>query len=40
LLGELSRHEADRVARDLGLAGISLFGSLTAVFLGVFLLYT
>lgn len=40
LLGALSRHEADRVARDLGLAGISLFGSLTAVFLGVFLLYT
>ena len=29
-----------RIARDLGLAGISLFGSLTAIFLGVFLLYT
>ncbi|MGN6108288.1 MAG: ABC transporter permease [Kofleriaceae bacterium] len=29
-----------RVARDVGLAGISLFGSLTAIFLGVFLLYT
>ena len=40
LLGQLSLHEAGRVARDVGLAGISLFGSLTAVFLGVFLLYT
>lgn len=39
-LGQLSFHEADRVARDVGLAGISLFGSLTAIFLGVFLLYT
>jgi hypothetical protein len=29
-----------RIARDVGLAGISLFGSLTAIFLGVFLLYT
>jgi ABC-type transport system involved in multi-copper enzyme maturation permease subunit len=29
-----------RVARDVGLASISLFGSLTAIFLGVFLLYT
>jgi ABC-type transport system involved in multi-copper enzyme maturation permease subunit len=40
LLGQLSRHEAGRVARDVGLAGISLFGSLTAIFLGVFLLYS
>jgi Cu-processing system permease protein len=40
LLGELSLHESGRVARDVGLAGISLFGSLTAIFLGVFLLYT
>jgi len=39
-VGELSRHDADRFARDIGLAGISLFGSLTAIFLGVFLLYT
>jgi ABC-type transport system involved in multi-copper enzyme maturation permease subunit len=39
-LGQLSLHEAGRVARDVGLAGISLFGSLTAIFLGVFLLYT
>jgi len=40
VLGQLSAHEAGRVARDVGLAGISLFGSLTAIFLGVFLLYT
>ncbi len=40
VLGEMSIHEASRVARDVGLAGISLFGSLTAIFLGVFLLYT
>lgn len=40
VLGQLSFHEAGRVARDVGLAGISLFGSLTAIFLGVFLLYT
>jgi ABC-type transport system involved in multi-copper enzyme maturation permease subunit len=39
-LGQLSFHDAGRVARDVGLAGISLFGSLTAIFLGVFLLYT
>ncbi len=40
VLGQLSVHEEARVARDIGLAGISLFGSLTAIFLGVFLLYT
>jgi len=40
LLGELSVQDGGRVARDIGLAGISLFGSLTAIFLGVFLLYT
>jgi ABC-type transport system involved in multi-copper enzyme maturation permease subunit len=39
-LGQLSLRDADRIARDVGLAGISLFGSLTAIFLGVFLLYT
>jgi ABC-type transport system involved in multi-copper enzyme maturation permease subunit len=39
-LGQLAIGDADRVARDVGLAGISLFGSLTAIFLGVFLLYT
>jgi ABC-type transport system involved in multi-copper enzyme maturation permease subunit len=40
VLGEMSVREEARIARDLGLAGISLFGSLTAIFLGVFLLYT
>ena len=40
LLGQLSLYDAGRVARDVGLAGISLFGALTAIFLGVFLLYS
>jgi Cu-processing system permease protein len=40
VLGQMSIHEEERVARDIGLAGISFFGSLTAIFLGVFLLYT
>jgi ABC-type transport system involved in multi-copper enzyme maturation permease subunit len=40
VLGQMSIREAARTARDVGLAGISLFGSLTAIFLGVFLLYT
>lgn len=40
VLGEMVANEEVRVARDVGLAGISLFGSLTAIFLGVFLLYT
>ena len=40
VLGTMSIHEEERVARDIGLASISLFGSLTAIFLGVFLLYT
>ena len=40
VLGTMSIREQARTARDVGLAGISLFGSLTAVFLGVFLLYT
>src|SRR5580698_11222075 len=40
VLGRMSIHEEQRVARDIGLAGIALFGSLTAIFLGVFLLYT
>jgi Cu-processing system permease protein len=39
LMGELSINEQSRVARDVSLAGISLFGSLTAIFLGVVLLY-
>jgi len=40
VLGEMVTNEQARVARDIGLTGISLFGSLTAIFLGVFLLYT
>jgi ABC-type transport system involved in multi-copper enzyme maturation permease subunit len=38
--GKTSMHEEARIARDVGIAGVSLFGSLTAIFLGVFLLYT
>jgi ABC-type transport system involved in multi-copper enzyme maturation permease subunit len=40
VLGEMSLHEEARVARDVGLAGVSLFGAITAVVLGVSLLYT
>jgi len=40
VLGKMSMGEQARVARDFGLAGISLFGALTAIFLGVFLLYS
>jgi Cu-processing system permease protein len=40
VLGAMSIHEQARVARDVGLAGISIFGSATAIFLGVFLLYS
>ena len=39
VLGEMSLHEEARVARDVGLTGVSLFGSITAIFLGVSLLY-
>lgn len=39
VLGEISVDQHARVARDVGLASISLFGSLTAIFLGVALLY-
>src|SRR5688572_15016434 len=38
-LGQMAAIEGARVTRDIGLAGISMFGSLTAIFLGVFLLY-
>jgi len=38
-LGEMSVDQGARVARDVGLAGISLFGALTAIYLGVALLY-
>jgi ABC-type transport system involved in multi-copper enzyme maturation permease subunit len=37
--GALSVHEQDRVARDVSLAGIAVFGSMTAIVLGVLLLY-
>jgi ABC-type transport system involved in multi-copper enzyme maturation permease subunit len=39
VLGQLAIHEETRVAQDIGLAGISLFGSITAIVLGVLLLY-
>jgi hypothetical protein len=38
-LGEMSVSQQSRVARDFGIAGISLFGSLTAIFVGIVLLY-
>ncbi len=40
VLGEMSLHQEARIARDLGLGGVSLFGSVTAIFLGVMLLYS
>ena len=39
VLGSMAATDSARVTRDVGLASISLFGSLTAIFLGVFLLY-
>nr|HEX4314193.1 ABC transporter permease [Kofleriaceae bacterium] len=39
VLGQLSIHEDVRLAQDIGLAGISIMGSLTAIVLGVMLLY-
>jgi ABC-type transport system involved in multi-copper enzyme maturation permease subunit len=39
-LGKFSASDPGRVARDFGLAGVSLFGCLTAIVLGVVLLYT
>ena len=39
VLGEMSLHEEARVARDIGLFSISFFGSMTAIILGVLLLY-
>jgi ABC-type transport system involved in multi-copper enzyme maturation permease subunit len=38
-LGEMSISQQTRVARDFGITGISLFGSLTAIFVGIVLLY-
>ncbi|MSP17011.1 MAG: ABC transporter permease [Myxococcales bacterium] len=40
VLGEMSLSEEARVARDVGLAGVSLFGAITAIVLGVSLLHT
>jgi ABC-type transport system involved in multi-copper enzyme maturation permease subunit len=40
VLGQMVANEEARVTRDVGIAATSLFGSLTAIFLGVFLLYT
>jgi ABC-type transport system involved in multi-copper enzyme maturation permease subunit len=37
--GALSVHEQARVARDFSIAGIAFFGSITAIVLGVLLLY-
>lgn len=39
VLGEMSLHEEARIARDVGLGGVSLFGSIIAIILGVTLLY-
>ncbi len=39
VLGEMSLHQEARIARDVGLAGVSFFGSITAIVLGVSLLY-
>ncbi len=39
VLGAMSLHQESRIARDVGLAGVSLFGSITAIVLGVSLLY-
>lgn len=39
VLAEMTLGEEARVARDVGLGGVSLFGSLTAIVLGVSLLY-
>src|SRR5690606_14566113 len=38
VLGQLSLHEEIRIIKDLGLAGISLFGVIISLFLGVNLL--
>lgn len=40
VLGQMSLNEEARVVRDVGLGGISLFGCITAIVLGVSLLYT
>jgi len=40
VLGEMSLHQEERVAVDVGLGGVSFFGWITAIVLGVLLLYT
>lgn len=40
VLGQMVTNEEARITRDVGIAAMSAFGSLTAIFLGVFLLYT
>ena len=40
MAGKLSVHEDTRIAQDFGVAATSLFGSLTAIVLGVMLLYS
>jgi Cu-processing system permease protein len=40
VLGEMSLHQEQRVAIDVGLGGVSFFGWITAIVLGVLLLYT
>jgi Cu-processing system permease protein len=38
-IGSMSLHEEARVARDVSVAGVSFFGMITAVYLGVSMLY-
>jgi ABC-type transport system involved in multi-copper enzyme maturation permease subunit len=40
VLGQMSLHQEERVAVDVGLGGTSFFGCITAIVLGVLLLYT
>ena len=40
VLGEMSLHQEERVTVDVGLGGVSFFGWITAIVLGVLLLYT
>ncbi|MBK9035984.1 MAG: ABC transporter permease [Myxococcales bacterium] len=40
VLGEMSISQQGRVVRDIGVAGISIFGALTAIVVGVLLLYS
>jgi ABC-type transport system involved in multi-copper enzyme maturation permease subunit len=39
VLGEMSLNEEARIARDVGLGGMSVFGALTAIYIGVSLLH-